>query len=336
MKLQLLIATTDAGYSSSLSKALYKNYSDILQVSVCSTVELLHEQMNDNKYDSVLLDREFLFRFFPEVSQTLAIKVTELLLINDFSFFMRDQSEHMLRINTKNLEKYQRVSFFVQELMSFANVTIEQTNSTQITVVWSPAGGTGKSTVAMAYATKKTSEKKVVYLDLGYFSSVPVYFKSSNKGISWVFSQLDGNLNGIHLEGVAEVDSSTGVIFFGCPDNYDDMNVLTLLQIESLIKSVAAIADEVVLDMPVVCNEMTKKVFDLASKIFIVSDVSLSSKQKLLQFCTQSNVYSLNKEKITLVANKGSVISWDGTQIKLPLVQSNDDIIIFKTLSTKM
>ena len=98
----------------------------------------------------------------------------------------------------------------------------------RITAVWSPAGGVGKTTAALAYCTRKVSEgKQVLYLDLEYFSSVSVYFSGDGKSISTVFDKLANNAQYAPLRGIRQQDSGSGIMYFCEPNNYDDINVLT-------------------------------------------------------------------------------------------------------------
>lgn len=333
MKLQLLVATTDKEYSERFSSILFKHYSDVLQTDVCTQLEKLNSLL-ENDYDIVLIDSVFLENMMCFGQEPIILKNSELLYVGNLSLLTQGCiSEHCDSV--KRIEKYQRISFIVQELLTKSEVTADQNLSTKVTVVWSPAGGVGKTTVALAYAAKKTSNAKVIYLDLDYFSSIPIYFNSNNRGISWVFQQLEDTDLGVHLEGVAETDASTGITFFGPPDNYDDINIFTVEYLKPLLKSLAVIGEEIVIDLPSACHDLTQKLFEEANKIFVVTDTSAASKQKLQQFATQHNVFHTYQEKICVVANKGSVFRWSGEQMNLPLVNSDDDKVVFKTLATK-
>lgn len=335
MKLQLLIATADKEYGDRLSSALFKHYAETIQANICTDIERWSQVISQNSYDAVLLDSDFLTYITAYAQEEVTMKTSEILFISDVSMVIGNRiTESSAAV--KKLQKYQRVSFLVQELLSTSSVSAEKMGNMKLTVVWSPAGGTGKTTVALACAAKKTASNRVVYLDLDYFSSVPVYFSSNNRGISWVFQQLDEENAAIHLEGVAETDSATGITFFGPPDNYDDMNILTVEHLKTLLKSLSFIAEEVVIDLPSVCNEMSQTLFEEADKIMIVTDSSQSSKQKLQQFAVQHHIYSTFKNKITVVANKGCILHWEGAQVKLPFVKATDDKVIFKTLATQL
>lgn len=336
MKLQLLVVINDKEYGSRLSSILIKKFPEKIQADVCSDIQAWQSFVQNSNYDCILMDKEIIEQLNLEMGQEMAIGSGELLLISCSPLqFQKKSSQELLQI-AKNIKKYQRVSFLVQEFLSVTNVNLEKTSNTKLTLVWSPAGGTGKTTIALAYSAFIAERSKVVYLDLGYFSSIPAYFSSSNKGISWVFQQLEDTKGGIHLDGIVEMDTSTGIMFFGAPENYDDMNVLSEEHIGALLESLFAISSDVVIDLPSVCNERTQYLFEKADKILLVSDGTSSSENKLAQFITQHHIYGTYQQKITVVSNKGSSISWNGAQGKLPFVKSSDEKVVFKSLATQI
>lgn len=332
MKIQLLIATTDKEYGDRLSSALFKLYPENVQASICSNMDRLPELLSTTSFDQLILDAAAFARMHPHATEASAMKMTDLLLVHQPSAWLSANREESRESYGRKIEKYQRVSFLVQEVLKSTPISATQSGRLPLTVVWSPAGGTGKTTTAMAYAAKKTAHKKVVYLDLDFFSCSSVYFNSTNRGISWALQQLEEHNGEVHLEGILEMDNSTGIRFFGPPDNFDDIHILTEDHLQGLLKSLARVADEVVVDLPSTCNQITRCLFEEASRILVVVDTSASSKVKLEQFTTQHSIYSKYSSKMIVVANKGTALRWDGPTIKLPFVKSTDDKIIFKTL----
>jgi len=204
--------------------------------------------------------------------------------------------------------------------------------------VWSPAGGVGKTAVALAYAARRVSEgKQAMYLNLESFSSTPLYFQESGKSISAIFEMLEnseGNV-GMLIRGIRRYDRGTGVAYFCRPDNYDDMNILAAENIITLMDACAGVTEELVVDMPCFCDERTQQIFTRADRVFLVTDTTDTAQIKLSQFASQHHAFERIKDKAVLVANKGAVASdlLKDAAISLPLVQSAEASAVFVTLS---
>ena len=327
MKIKLLIATADSDYAEHLSNVLTEKYSETFEVSVCSSSERLRGLLASGRHDAALLEQ----------SITFAVNLDSILL----PLMLIDESEIVSESGLKHIRKYQRVSAIVGNVLeNYAEVSMGissySADKAKITAVWSPSGGSGKTTVALAFAAHKVlSGKQSVYLSLENFSSASAYFQEvTGKSISKVFEKLDSNVQ-MFLMGIRQQDSGSGISYFCGPENYDDMNILTADDIETLVGACAAGVDELIVDMSSQCDERVKKVFGLADTVLIVCDPSSTSQGKLRQFINQHNVLGQIRDKAVLVNNKGAkkAETYTGKSIQLPLLQSADPISVFKTLS---
>ena len=328
MKIQLLIALTDTTYSEHLSKVLTEKYADRFEISLCSSAERLLDATTKRRYDILLTDPDM-----PSLSFVQNIRLTVLLC---------DGSESTTEPlgGMRVISKYQRISRIIGQLLEYCAETSPTRGSIDrkrgsVTVVWSPAGGSGKTTVALAYAANAASSgKKAVYLNLENFSSIPVYFAPAAKSISSVFSKLDSNVE-LLLHSIRMKDNGSGIYYFGQPENYDDINELTEEDLILLTENCAEGMDEVVIDLSSGCSQKTKKLFEIADQILLVSDSSPAGKAKWEQFTTQNNIYSEIRSRSTLVLNRtgNAGQSADIRTISLPVVQSSDPIVVYKTLS---
>ena len=206
-----------------------------------------------------------------------------------------------------------------------------------ITAVWSPAGGVGKTTVALALAAKKVIDgRQVLYLSLEHFSSVPAYFTDSGKSISAVFEMLESSEGNVRMliRSVFRRDNG-GIAYFCRPDNFDDINILSTENIATLTSACAFNTDELIIDMSCVCDERTRQVFRLADKVLLVTDPTIAAQTKFSQFASQHDDFDKIKDKTALVANKGAAVDTPMTVgiISLPFVQSADHITVYKTLA---
>ena len=329
MRIKMLVATVDTQYVKLLSDNISEYHADIIEVSICSTLECLQETLARRKYDVALIDAEMIIK--------ADLKTIHLPLLL--------WSEHEPAVDIpgepERIQKYQRISSIVAAVLErYAKVSkIKHSSDSRyanITAVWSPAGGVGKTTVALAYTSSKVSDdKEVFYLNLETFSSVPGYFSENGKSISAAFEMLDsldGNLMML-IQGICNKEN--GLTYLCSPDNFDDMCILSAENISELVASCARLADELVIDLSCVCDARTRAIFEIADQILIVTEPSIFAKVKLDQFISQNNVFEHIKEKTSIVANKGAIIEKPATDIiiSFPLVQSNEAIEVCRILS---
>lgn len=332
MKIKLLIATPDTDYAEFLSSRIAERHMDAADVSVCSSLEGLQDSLMDRKFDAALLEASLL-----EGADLCNIQLPLLLWTEDMN--ASDTLDTF-----KKIRKYQRVSSIVSCVQEqYAKVATDgrgfDQDKAHISVVWSPAGGVGKTTVALAYAAKKVSEgKRVLYLDLELFSSSSVYFDETGKGISTIFEMLEnheGNIK-ILIQGIRRYNSETGIAYFCRPDNFDDMNILTSENVSVLIDACACAGatDELVIDMSCLCDERTQRIFDLADRVFLVTDMTTTSQTKLYQFATQHHIFENIRNKAIHIANKSAALGepLTDTVISLPYVQTANAAIVYRTL----
>jgi len=331
MKVKLLIASTDDDYAEHLSNRISEYHSDIFDVNVCSSEERIRELLSSKKFDAALLEASF-------------VEDTDLGCIHmPLILWAEDEDPADAQTEHKRIRKYQRISSIVADVLEkYAKAAADgrgaEPEKAHITAVWSPAGGVGKTSVALAYAAKRVSEgKQVLYLNLEAFSSVPVYFNGTGKGISAVFEMLENREGsvGVLIRGIKCSDRDTGVAYLCRPDNFDDMNILSTENVAELIDACAGVMEELVIDMSCLCDERTRQIFKYADRVFLITDPTNTAQTKLSQFAAQHNVFERIKDKAVLVANKGAVINDLLTDaiITLPLVQSADASAVNSTLS---
>jgi len=330
MKVQLLICTTDSDYSNHLSRVLSENHPNSFEVTMCSSVEASKNLLGEKGYDAALIGVE---------------------LIKDIDFnkirlplVLWDGLNSVEGCEVAPIKKYQRISSMVSDVLeSYSKIAPSSgfavTGRGRITTVYSPTGGSGKTTVALAFAARMSlSGKSALYLCLEPFCSTSAFFGQDGKSISKVFESLySGNLEML-LESLVQKDSDTSIMFYRAPENYDDLNELTKENLTTLIFAIAANVDELVIDVGSSSSHNMNVLLDSADNVLLVTDNSWSAVVKFNQFTNQHNTFEKIKAKTTIVANKGArVIETRGAAgvIELPLVNSPDGGIVFKTLSAK-
>lgn len=328
MKIQLLIAICDSDYAEHLSQVLIEKKSDVFEVSVCSAPERLPELLSGQRFDVALLDD----------SMAEGAELSRLTL----PIYMWDGSsepDEQLR-QLPRIHRYQRISSMIGEIVeqyAAAQGPKERFGAkrARITAVWSPAGGSGKTTVALAYAAQRASAGvRTAYLDLEPFSATSAYFKAPGKSISAVFEKLDGDV-ALMFQSIQMEDSGSGIIYFGCPRNYDDINILTEDDIGALLEGCAVNYDELVVDLGSYSSRPVCRALALADQVFLVADSSAVCRAKCDQFRTQHSLYSDLGEKLTVIANRGArgVAAQGETCISLPRVETDQAAAVYKTLA---
>lgn len=328
MKIQLLMAINDSDYAEHLSQSLTEQYADMFEVSICSANDRLKELTDIRRFEVALLS--------PGLTEYTNLQMIQLpLLLWDGMTAITTQEEAL-----KKIRKYQRISGIISEILAqYAEVSDGKGSfddtQTHITAVWSPAGGCGKTTVAIAYAAQKVAAgRKTVYLDMEPFSSTDVYFTGKGKSISTVLGKLESNVD-ILIQSIRQEDKGSGIYYFCKPENYDDINILTVEDIAALVKGCARGVEELVVDLSGACDEKVKYFLETADNVLLVVDATQNCQIKWEQFRTQNNLYEKLRSKLTLVANRNARVDASQAQqlVSLPIVQSNDPIVVYKTLS---
>ena len=324
MKIQLMIATADSSYADHLSTVLMQKYADTFSVGICSSAAGF-----GGAHCDVLLAETAIAGEIDLSGARLA-----LLLCDDTTEI--PENLHALQ----RVSKYQRISNIASDiLVKYAAVASGADDlgggKASVVAVWSPAGGVGKTSVALAYAARRAIDGgNVAYLDLELFSSTGVYFPEEGKSLSAVFEHIDDNAE-MQLRGIRQQDLETGICYFCKPSNYDDMNILSPSDTATLVSAAARGTDCLVIDLPCVCDARARRVFELCDRLLLVTDSSKTAQTKLNIFMTQNDVFQSVESKTTLVANRGFRPGSElpGACVQLPNVQSGDPVADYKSLS---
>lgn len=325
MRIQLLIVDGDRDYAEHLSRILMEKYADVFEVSTCSGASQAADLLAHRGYDAALLN--------PSLAVEIDLSRIKLPLL------LWDGASSGRVEGLDGVRKYQRISSLVGEVLErcaeIPSITPGSGRGAHITVAWSPAGGVGKTTAALAYAAQQVSAgKRTVYLDLEPFSSVPAYFPETGKSISSVFEKLDERAE-LALQGIRQEDAGSGISFFQRPDNYEDISLLAEEDVVRLANAAAADTDELVIDLGAGFDQKTAALLELADTILLTVDGSRLCRTKWEEFRSQHELYNKFREKTVLTANRGS--RYDAalatSLVSLPLVKSEDPVVVYKTLS---
>lgn len=330
MNIKLTIVSQDKDYAESISKVLSEDYTEEFEVSMYYLGDSRDYVTTGKLFDVVLTDQDAKQGELPTAKLYVGLA--------DGTKLFEEKP------NWVYIKKYQRISKTVSEILEkYANIAQDvgglHVGKARMSAVWSPAGGSGKTMVAMAYATRLAMQgKQVIYLDMEFFSSTRTYFQDEAKSISRLFEALNGKTNmDILLTSLKKKDNATGVTYLGVPDNYDDMNILTVDDVKEVLAICSKQCDELVVDLSSCCDEKVKYILENADHMLAVIDSTTTSMVKWSQFRTQSNLFDKLKTKIVLIANKGAV--YNGEDVKkvyqFPTIKTDDAIAVYKTLSAR-
>ena len=332
MKIKLLIATDDSDYGGHLSNFLSERYASTFDVNLCTSSEQFQNITTSNKFGAALIEPKF------ATESDLGNILLPLIL------WSHDENHSEISENLTKIHKYQRISSLAENILeSYAKVSngaffAHVGRYAKVTACWSPKGGAGTTSVALAYCAEKARNgKDVLYLNLESFSSIPVFFADSGKSISTIFEVLEkkeGDIS-ILINGLRRKDDASSISYFCSPKNYDDVNILSIDDTQTLISACCAATDELVIDMSCVCSKRVWQVFQQADNILLVTDDSASAMPKLNQFVSQHNIFGQIKSKTILVANKNSPTPefFADSAISLPYIDSDDCIAVYMALS---
>ena len=328
MKIQLLIAVADSDYSEYLSNTLSTKYTDKFAVGLCSSQDKLSDVLSAKKYDVILVEPEWISMLHKHNLKLVLALICE------------ESSIPESALNAVQVEKYQRISTLVNKILELYEKVAPsfddlRKSREQIVAVWSPVGGVGKTSVALAYATRAVSNGGIAtYLSFEQFSSAVTYFSVEGGSISALFERLTSNAE-LNVKSFLRHDNGSGVDYFCPPENYNDINKLSKDDMVFLVNTCARACDVAVVDLPSICDKNSQAVLELADIVLLVTDGCKASSSKLDIFISQHGIFESIKHKVRLISNKGAMITDTRFEkvISLPRVQLDDPISVYKTLS---
>lgn len=213
----------------------------------------------------------------------------------------------------QSIRKYQRISEIQRLLLELyaevsptENIYSGQNQGTKLTVFYSPAGGTGTTSAAIAYAGKLAlGGKRALYLDLQNVSSHDAFFGPSDlKGVSELFAKLGSGINmAAKIQSLLQTDPATGLLHIRGFDNLVDFEAVTADDMTSLLTVLRScgLFDHIVADISPYLSPAAMAAFQEADRIAAVMGVSTAARAKWSLFEKQYSVYGAFREKLAAV-----------------------------------
>lgn len=148
---------------------------------------------------------------------------------------------------------------------------------TGIIGVYSPSGGTGKTTIASALSIQSNElGLRSFYLNLESIQSTGVFFDTSSKrNLSYVFYYLKEKSNNLsfRMEGIKSTDKDGGADYFSPPESPLEYGEIDTVELEQLIQGIKGMRcyDYVFIDMSSSFDLKNYKIMNLCDHVLLVT-----------------------------------------------------------------
>ena len=305
MKIKIAIADTNEIYARRLFEALQRQ--ENLSLSVFTDKDKLEKDLSSARYDIILFDQsmytgDFMFK---------NAKLSVLLFDEDIGQSITNSGKF------KTVKKHQRGSNIYKEIIGLYSEFVSDSSffrnskdQCRVISVYSPVGGAGKTTTAMAIANSIANKgRNVIYLNFEPIASYGTYMKlSGGKGMGEIFVAMEGSGSfNLKLESLMK-NTPQGIIYFEKFENLLDIYEITSEDIEKMIRMISKSgkADYIIIDMGTAFDSLNRSLMDVADRIVLVENTDKASAEKLSAFTGHHIVVREYSDKICSVINFSS------------------------------
>ena len=271
-KLNLIVADTDKAYLEALSSCLTDTHSNKFQLSCFTEQRYLAEYLSSSNtmVDILLISPNMLTDSLPKEN----VRCVMLL-----STGRMDQKLNKYAA----IDKYQTGETMVGAILGIyseqstdALILQGENKKTLVIGVYSPQGGSGKTSIALGCAIHCTdSGQKIFYLNLESIQSTLLFLESkSEKNLSHAFYYIKENIPNLDmkLESVKQVDAETRIHFFSPPESVLEYEELTIEDFQRLINHLKqmAVYDAIFIDMSSAFDSRNIAVMEACDQVLAV------------------------------------------------------------------
>ena len=180
---------------------------------------------------------------------------------------------------------------------------------TTVLSFWGSKGAVGKTFCAINFSQCLAAELscKVLLVDANYPLSTDIHDLLSDQDyphLDSLLSQSAIDSNFKTLPGALQL-ANIDVLGMHCKQQMYDQSILQLAQqVENIFLRLAQDYDYIVIDAGTAFNEVTKKLFDLSSHLFIVTDVNPGSMSRVSEDVLFLKYQNFSVKQMSLVVNK--------------------------------
>ena len=172
--------------------------------------------------------------------------------------------------------------------------------------VYSPKGGTGKTTIAanLAVALRATNNNKVILVDgNSQYGSVPIFFSIQNK---YTVLDLLSRVEELDPDMIAEVVSThepSGVDILAAPPRLENAEEVTPAAFVALISYLRRYYNYVIVDTSSYLNELTLSVLESADLNILLSSIEITSLRNANSFLVLYRALGYDPAKLMFILN---------------------------------
>lgn len=300
MILHIAIADSNNEYVERFALALGQQ--EEVRLSTYTDVEALKSDLRYKKIDVFLFDPSIYEGQFDIGKNTLAI------MLLDDTEDIPDTCRDFVKVN-----KFQRVSrIYKQVLELYSSVAPDKRNilgqnKAKIIAVYSPIGGAGVTSVALAVTRKYASiGKKTFYLSFEDISSEGYYLpQESNHGMSDLAMHLGDNIDFTMRLKSLLLDKGENFYYLKHFDSPNDIYALSDDEVTELLDNIASsgLFDYVIVDMGTSVNNQSQRIFEAADKILLIERCDYISQMKMSSFLSQVHIINNYAQKMIRMIN---------------------------------
>jgi pilus assembly protein CpaE len=181
-----------------------------------------------------------------------------------------------------------------------------ETRDGRIIAVFSPKGGSGRTTLAanLALALMGESKGRVCLVDANLqFGDVGVLLNLNPKNRSILDAVESGDPDADIIDSVL-VDHSTGIRVMLAPPTPEGADLVTTAHLRKIVELLRASHDYVVVDVPSGLTDHSLTVMDVADQIVLVAALEITTIKNVRLFLEVADQLEYDRSKIRLVINR--------------------------------
>lgn len=338
-KRQMILADSDSAYLERLAN-YFMEKAPQLELNIFTDKQLLKKYLENAKDDILVADETFIdpdIRISSSISTCLALSAS----MNPVPGFIC-------------IRKYQKTETLLNEiLLRYAEETdsadlLQGSSHTKTAVFYSPAGGTGKTVLALGMAAAASAAGlKALYLNLEEIDSVKDVLGETPGNLSDVFLALKtkGMNAGIKLASCVGKETSGGFYYLSGVDSISEYEEISGKDLSGLLEILRSQAeyDMVIVDISSGFHEKTVKIMEVSDVIFVPVTPEETAKNKMIRFLLEAElheIYHRSFQKMCLIANQtsdaayGELLPKNGRGIQIPCIASFPYSELWKKKST--
>lgn len=254
--------------------------------------------------------KELLYQYFRDGETADVLVVDEKLVDAELAALTSGMTRIVMSVSMTPIEgfyllkKYQKNETLLHEIKlryaedSGSVESIRGNSKTKIAAFYSPAGGTGKTTLALAAAIAGSAAGyRTLYLNLEEIDSVSSVLPKTSGTLSDVFLALKtkGMNVGIKMQGCIGTESGSGFFYLSGVESISEHQEIDGQELKKLIGQIRDLSEFelVFLDLSSGFTEKTCCVLEETEKIFVPLTASENAALKLRRFLNESSLHRM-------------------------------------------